>query len=105
MAHSEIAEAGLGTRIIMATVDLPPDLDRHQPPTERLREPLGRLRRSIRLYVLAEGLGLIVLYLALWFWFGLLLDYGVFRVFTIDWVQELPHGLRAGILCTLVGVL
>src|SRR5262249_49094728 len=53
------------------------------------------------------------LYLALWFWIGLLLDYGLFKLtslagasFSLDWVQVLPWGMRLGILIILVsGVL
>jgi hypothetical protein len=67
----------------------------------RVADPLQRLRSSIRLYVTAEGLAVLVLYLSLWFWIGLLLDYGFFKVFTIDWVQELPWGFRACVLAVL----
>src|SRR5207302_88746 len=42
------------------------------------------------------------LYLALWFWIGLFLDYGFFKLFTWDWVQILPWGFRAGVLVVLV---
>ncbi len=42
------------------------------------------------------------LYLALWFWIGLLLDYGFFRLFHIDWVQELPWSVRCGVLVVLL---
>jgi hypothetical protein len=66
-----------------------------------VRDPLGRLRRYIRGYVLLEGLAVLVIYLALWFWVGLLVDYGVFRAFTVDWVQELPRGFRAALLAIL----
>jgi hypothetical protein len=63
--------------------------------------PLERLRSSIRLYVAAEGLAWLIIYLALWFWIGLLLDYGFFKAFTIDWVQELPRSLRVAVLSVL----
>src|SRR5262249_7193559 len=56
---------------------------------------------SIRFYVSAEGLAVLVLYLALWFWIGLLLDYGFFKVFTLDLVQELPRWFRGGVLAVL----
>jgi hypothetical protein len=61
-------------------------------------EPLRRLRRGIRLYIFAEGLALVLLYLGLWFWLGLLADYGVFELFAVDWVQELPRSVRVVIL-------
>jgi hypothetical protein len=67
----------------------------------RVADPLQRLRSSIRGYVTAEGLAVLGLYLAVWFWVVLLLDYGFFKAFTIDWVQELPWGFRAGVLVVL----
>jgi hypothetical protein len=86
----------------MATVT-PQTASRDQARThERVAHPLQRLRGSIRAYVSAEGALVLVLYLALWFWIGLLLDYGLFKVFTVDWVQELPHGFRVVVLCGLV---
>jgi hypothetical protein len=70
---------------------------------ERVHSPLARLRGYIRTYVSLEGAALLALYLALWFWIGLALDYGFFRLFTIDWVQELPWGFRCGVLAVLAG--
>jgi hypothetical protein len=64
-------------------------------------EPLRRLRRGIRLYVFAEGLALVLVYVGLWFWLGLLADYGVFEIFAVDWVQELPRSVRGVILLAL----
>jgi hypothetical protein len=71
-------------------------------PEERVAHPLHRLRQAIRTYVTLEGLAVTALYLALWFWIGLLLDYGFFKLFTIDWVQELPRPFRAGLLVLLL---
>src|SRR5436305_431426 len=68
----------------------------------RVASPLGQLRGYIRRYVLAEGAAILLLFLALWFWIGLLLDYGVFKAFGVDWVQVLPHGFRIGVLCVIV---
>jgi hypothetical protein len=68
----------------------------------RVKHPLESLRSTIRFYVAAEGVAILVIFLALWFWIGLLLDYGVFKLLTIDWVQELPHGFRVVVLCGLV---
>lgn len=68
----------------------------------RVRSPLERLRGTIRRYVSLEGACVLGLYLALWFWIGLLLDYGLFRAFTFDWVQSTPWGFRAGVLTVLV---
>jgi hypothetical protein len=55
----------------------------------RVKHPLQTLRKYIRSYVLLEGLAIAVLFLAAWFWVGLLLDYGIFRLFAFDWLQEL----------------
>lgn len=57
----------------------------------RVRHPLQAVRGHIRRYVLLEGLALTVLYLAVCFWVGLALDYGLFRLFAFDWVQELQQ--------------
>jgi hypothetical protein len=69
---------------------------------QKVRSPLAQLRGLIRSYVSLEGLALAGLYLALWFWIGMLLDYGFFRAFTVDWVQELPWGMRAGMLIVIL---
>jgi hypothetical protein len=90
----------------MATVTTPP----HGTPDKRadwqrkVSDPLERLRGYIRLYVSIEGAAILLLYLALWFWIGLLLDYGFFKVLGVDWVQ-VPHswGFRAGLLIVLLG--
>jgi hypothetical protein len=63
--------------------------------------PLERLRGTIRRYVGLEGAAVVGIYLALWFWLGLLFDFGVFKAFGLDWVQEMPRNVRAGILIAL----
>ncbi|MCS6850488.1 MAG: hypothetical protein NZ700_04880 [Gemmataceae bacterium] len=68
----------------------------------RVQHPLDRLRGYIRSYVSLEGAAIVAIYLALWFWIGLVLDYGFFKAFDIDWVQELPREVRAGILIALL---
>jgi hypothetical protein len=67
----------------------------------QVRSPLERLRGYIRTYVGIEGALILGLYVALWFWIGLALDYGFFKLFGIDWVQELPWGFRAVVLALL----
>jgi hypothetical protein len=57
----------------------------------RVRHPLQALRGYIRGYVALEGLLIAVIYLAVCFWAGLALDYGLFRLFAFDWVQELQQ--------------
>lgn len=55
----------------------------------RVRHPLQTLRGYIRSYVILEGLAIAVIFLALWFWIGLALDWGVFQLWAFDWVQEM----------------
>jgi hypothetical protein len=83
----------------MATVSPPPV--RHSVPPPAVLHPLERLSGTIRRYVLLEGLAVVVIYLALWFWLGLLVDFVVFKTFHVDWVQELPRGVRSTILAVL----
>jgi hypothetical protein len=61
----------------------------------RIQHPLHSLRGLIRWYIFLEGTLLAVLYLAVWFWLGLALDYGPFRLFAFDWIQELNEALEA----------
>ena len=37
-------------------------------------------------------------FLAVWFWVSLVMDYGFFKVFGLDWVQEAPRLVRALVL-------
>ena len=55
----------------------------------RVRHPLHILSSYIRQYVTLEGAAIAVIYLALWFWIGLALDWGTFALFGFDWIQEL----------------
>jgi hypothetical protein len=68
---------------------------------QKVRHPLEKLRGYIRSYVTLEGAAVFLLFLALWFWIGLVLDYGFFKSFGIDWVQKLPWGFRAFLLGVL----
>jgi hypothetical protein len=85
----------------MATIADVPTTSTPAAAQQRVRHPLQRLRGSIRTYVITEGLLLLTLYLALWFWIGLFLDYGFFKLFAVDWVQELPHSFRLVALIVL----
>jgi hypothetical protein len=85
----------------MATVTTRPQPWNRDESQRRVAHPLQRLRGYIRSYVAAEGLAVLVIYLALWFWLGLPLDYGFFKAFNIDWVQVLPHTFRVVVLCGL----
>ncbi len=104
----------------MATVTRPsqarPNLaEAHQ----KVRSPLHRLRGYIRRYVLTEAIAALVICLAVWFWVGLLLDYGSFqgfwieqlykmdstaKLFTFDWVQDLPRWFRAILTGTAIAL-
>jgi hypothetical protein len=86
----------------MATVTTPAQSWNRDETQQRVRHPLQRLRSTIRTYVSAEGLAILALYVGLWFWIGLLLDYGFFRATGVDWVQELPWEFRAVVLGGLV---
>jgi hypothetical protein len=87
---------------MMATVTIPNASFNRDESQRRVRHPLQRLRSYIRSYVTAEGLAVLGLYLALWFWIGLLLDFGFFKLFGVDWVQLVPYSLRAVALAGLV---
>ena len=62
----------------MATVSTPPRRRSLAEAHAKVLSPLARLRKYIRTYVSLEGAAVLGLYLALWFWIGLLLDYGFF---------------------------
>jgi hypothetical protein len=85
----------------MATVTPPPIV--RPAPSAAVQHPLDRVRGAIRRYVALEGLAIVGLYLALWFWLGLLFDFGVFKALGLDWVQELPRSFRGTLLVILTG--
>src|SRR5262245_37778640 len=77
----------------------------------RVRHPLQSLRGYIRGYILMEGIGLAFLYLTLWYWIGLMLDWGCFHLFSFDWLRRFnslePSGwqtflVRGGTLIVVV---
>jgi hypothetical protein len=74
-------------------------------PDPRIAHPLDRLRGYILRYVLLDGLLAAALFLVVWFWAGLALDFGLFKVSGFDWVQDAPQGLRWVALGTLVVLL
>ncbi len=94
----------------MSTSTAPRRAFDHDESQRRVRHPLQTLRKYIRAYVLLEGLAIAILFLAAWFWGGLLLDYGTFRLFAFDWLQELrdlapDSGNAVLIRLVLLGVL
>ncbi len=89
----------------MATAT-PPTTDATPDPVDaRIQNPLTRLRGYIRLYVVLEALAVTGIFLGLWFWIGLIFDYGIFRLTGLDWVQELPWGVRAAVSGTVALIL
>jgi hypothetical protein len=67
----------------------------------RIASPLERLRGYIRGYVTLEGLGLGLLFLCVWFWVGMLFDWGLFKALGVDIVQQWPWAFRAIVLVGL----
>lgn len=67
-------------------------------PDERIVHPLEQLRGLIRRYVVIEGILAALIFLGSWYAFLLLVDYGVFKLFTWDWVVEGGRWLRGAAL-------
>lgn len=84
----------------MATTPVRPTSDADTDP--RVLHPLRKLRGMIRSYVSIEGALTVLLFLTVWFWVGLFLDYGVFKITTFDWVQEAPREVRTVILIVVL---
>ena len=70
---------------------------------ERIHSPLHRLRGTIRRYIVWESLAWVFILLGAWFWIGLLIDYGGFKVTGFDLVQVLPKWFRAAVLLAVAG--
>jgi hypothetical protein len=88
----------------MATASQKPRLNRVES-DRKVSGPLEQLRGTIRFYVSAEGAAALVVYLALCFWIGLALDYGIFKVTGLDWIQILGRPFRGAVLiCLLLGL-
>src|SRR5207249_1213482 len=86
----------------MSTVNTAPDRPAIHP---EVVHPLDSLRGTIRRYVVLEGLLTAALFAAGWFAVGLLLDFGVFKLFTWDWAQDAPAWVRAAALGVAVVLL
>jgi hypothetical protein len=71
----------------------------------RIYHPLGKLRGAIRRYVAFEGLATLLIFLASWFWIGLTLDFGLFRLTSFDWVVDAHKGFRIVALVAIVAAL
>lgn len=74
-------------------------------PDAALAHPLDTLRGGIKKFVLWDGILLAALFLVLWFWIGLALDWGLFKLTGFDWVPDAPKGFRvAGLLLASGGL-
>lgn len=62
--------------------------------SDPLVHPLDKLRGLIRRYVFFDGLLTAGLFAILWYWIGLVLDYGLFKATNFDWVLDAPKFLR-----------
>src|SRR5262245_57862350 len=94
-----------GGHFLMATITSPYRTTKLADSDRRVRHPLQRLRGTIRFYALAEAISVLVVCLAVWFWLGLLLDYGTFRLSGLDWVEHVTLWLRAvGLGAVLLGI-
>src|SRR3954464_3608196 len=85
------------------TIDYTPPV--HKAVDPKIAHPLGRLRGIIRRYVSIEGVLAVLLFLAAWFWLAMLLDYGVFKLFSFDWALEAHVGFRVVALVLAVAAL
>ncbi len=74
-------------------------------PDERLVHPLDQLRGLIRRYVVIEGILTGLIFLGSWYAFLLLADYGLFKLFTWDWVMETGRWLRGAALTAALLIL
>lgn len=86
----------------MATVTPPKTPLSRAESANRVASPLQQLRGIIRMYVTCEGVAAAVLYLAVCFWLGLALDYGIFKITGLDWIQILTWGFRGFVLFVAV---
>jgi hypothetical protein len=82
------------------TLESPPRLD------AKLAGPLDQIRGTIRQYILADVAVTVAIVVVLWFWLGLALDFGVFKLSGFDWVLDSPRVLRhLGQLALVFGLL
>lgn len=71
---------------------------------ERISSPLQQLRGAIRRYIVLEAVAVFLILLSLWYWVGLGLDYGTFKLTGFDYVQLIPHWFRWAVLVGIVAV-
>lgn len=75
------------------------------PRDPRVYHPLDQLRGIIRRYVVIEGILSVLIFLVAWYILALVLDFGVFKLFTWDWVQDGARWLRGVVLVVGLGTL
>jgi hypothetical protein len=81
----------------MATIDRTPTRQQLAEARSKVRHPLAALRGYIRSYVTLEGVAFFLIFLFVWFWIGLLLDYVVLhKLLGVDYVRWLPFSGVAG---------
>lgn len=68
-------------------------------------QPLRQLGQAIRTYVIFEGIALAVILVTAWFGTVLLLDWGTFALFGIDFLREVPESLHLGVRWVFLGIL
>jgi len=66
-------------------------------PDREITDPLDALRGTLRRYVVADGLLAAGLIVVAWFWLGLAIDYGTFRLTGFDWVMDAPRWIRRAV--------
>lgn len=71
----------------------------------RVYHPLDRLRGIIRRYVVIEGILSTAIFLVAWYGLAMLLDYGIFKAFTWDWVQDSTRWIRVAALVAALAVM
>ncbi len=75
----------------------------------KLASPLDQIRGTIRQYVLSDVAVTVAIVVVLWFWLGLVLDYGLFKLTGFDWVLDSSLPIRyiaqLALVLGLVGVL
>lgn len=60
----------------------------------KIANPLDQVRGTIRQYMLADAAVTLAVVVALWFWLGLALDFGLFKLAGFDWALDAPRGFR-----------
>lgn len=60
----------------------------------RIFSPLHKLRGAIKRYIVLEAAAVLINAIAIWFWLGLICDYGLFKATGLDWAQLVSKYLR-----------